>query len=117
MGERPRMTPNEVMAELEKVIGNVLPSQVPALLGDLECLRAKLWAKLVTPSTNGNAHPVPPSETDKLLTPEEAADTLSVKVPWLYRNWQRLPFARKLSRKVLRFSEAGLRRWQATRRA
>ncbi len=111
------MRPDSLLTELEKTLTEAPAESVPALLGDLERLRAGLWAKLVTPSTNSNAHPVPPSETDKLLSPENAAALLGVKVTWLYRHAKTLPFARKLSRKVLRFSEAGLRRWQATRRA
>ncbi len=47
----------------------------------------------------------------RLLTPTEAAKRLSVSRRWLYRNKHKLPFARRLSRKVLRFDEAGLERW------
>lgn len=54
---------------------------------------------------------------DRLLTPQEAARLLGVTPPWLYRRSRSLPFARRLSRKCLRFSEAGLRRWQAAKRA
>jgi excisionase family DNA binding protein len=53
---------------------------------------------------------------DHYLTVEEAAGKLNVTVSWLYRHAGKLPFARKLSRKVLRFSESGLLRWQAARR-
>ena len=49
--------------------------------------------------------------SDKLLTPEEAAEILGQKVRWLYRHAAILPFTRRISRKNLRFSEAGLRRW------
>ena len=111
------MTANEVMAQLEQAVADVPAEQMPALLGDLERVRAGLWARLVTPSVNGKLETVPASDKDKLLTPEEAAELLGVKVSWLYRHAPRLPFARKLSRKALRFSEAGLRRWQATKRA
>ena len=111
------MTLDILFAQLEKATADVPADQVPTLLGELERLKAVLWAKLVTPSPNGKAQPVPSTENEKLLTPEKAAELLSVKVTWLYRNWQRLPFARKLSRKTLRFSESGLRRWQATKRA
>lgn len=54
---------------------------------------------------------------DRLLTPEEASRLLGVTPAWLYRHSPSLPFARRLSRKCLRFSEAGLRRWQAAKRA
>lgn len=48
---------------------------------------------------------------DRLLTVEEAAAVLSVSKRWLYSHAGRLPFARHLSHRALRFSEAGLRRW------
>jgi predicted DNA-binding transcriptional regulator AlpA len=48
---------------------------------------------------------------DRLLTPEEAATLLGVTVRWLYRHAAQFTFTRKLSRKVLRFHEAGLRRY------
>ena len=53
---------------------------------------------------------------DDLLTPEEAAAALRVSRRWLYRHAKQLPFARKLSPKVLRFSRSGMARWMATKR-
>lgn len=58
----------------------------------------------------------PPPTSDRLLTPEEAASLLGVTPTWLIRRAKRLPFSRPLSRKILRFSEAGLRRWAAARK-
>jgi excisionase family DNA binding protein len=55
------------------------------------------------------------SEAD-LLTVDEAAAQLRVSPRWLYRHAKTLPFARKLSRKVLRFSRSGITRWLATKR-
>lgn len=46
---------------------------------------------------------------DRLLSVEEAATLLGVTVRWLYRHAGEFTFTRKLSRKVLRFHEAGLR--------
>ena len=40
---------------------------------------------------------------------------LGVTVTWLYRHAGKLLFARRLSLKALRFSEAGLHRWLAGR--
>ena len=51
-----------------------------------------------------------------LMTVHEAAEVLSLSPRWLYRHAKTLPFTRKLSRKVLRFSRAGLHRWLATKR-
>lgn len=55
-------------------------------------------------------------EQDRMLTIEEAAELIGVSRRWLYRHAKTLPFSRKLSRKVLRFSRAGIARWLATRR-
>jgi hypothetical protein len=56
--------------------------------------------------------------SDKLLTPEEAAERLHVNVQWLYRNWKtQLSFGVKISRKQLRFSERKLERFQQMRAA
>lgn len=55
--------------------------------------------------------PPAPSSPDRLLTAEEAAAVLGVSRRWLYAHAGHLPFARHLSRRALRFSEAGLRRW------
>ena len=58
------------------------------------------------------------SITDKesLMTPEEAANLMGVNRKWLYRHADKLPFTRRISRKNLRFSEAGLRRWLAAKK-
>jgi len=52
-----------------------------------------------------------PEPGDRLLTPEETALRLGVSVRWLYRHAGHLPYTRRLSRKVLRFSEAGVIRF------
>ena len=55
---------------------------------------------------------VPPTPApERLLRVDEAAAILGVTRGWLYRSAPRLPFARHLSPRVLRFSEAGIRRW------
>ncbi len=48
---------------------------------------------------------------DRLLTAAEAAGVLGVSRRWLYTRASQLSFARYLSPRTLRFSEAGLRRW------
>jgi hypothetical protein len=52
------------------------------------------------------------AQPDVLLTAEQVAPLLNVTPHWLYRHSKRLPFARRLSRRTLRFSEAGLRKYQ-----
>jgi predicted DNA-binding transcriptional regulator AlpA len=53
---------------------------------------------------------------DRLLDAEEAAGLLCVSEDWLYRHAKRLPFARKLAPKMLRFSYVGIVKWLATRK-
>jgi predicted DNA-binding transcriptional regulator AlpA len=55
-------------------------------------------------------------EADRMLDAKEAARALSVSEDWLYRHAKKLPFARKLGPKMLRFSEQGLVKWMATRK-
>jgi predicted DNA-binding transcriptional regulator AlpA len=55
-------------------------------------------------------------EEDKMLTAEEAAKVLASSADWLYRNANKLPFARKLGPKMLRFSQRGLNKWVEQRR-
>ena len=60
--------------------------------------------------------PAPAPVPDRLLTARQAADRLNTTARWLYRHADDLPFARRLSAKAIRFSEAGLERWlQRTR--
>ena len=98
------------------------PGQVAQLSPELRqalLLQAvAVLAALAVPPLGGNGdRPSTPLEPDRLLTPAEAAAQLAVSRRWLYAHAARLPFTKRLSRKVLRFSEAGLRRWQSTRRA
>ncbi len=79
-------------------------------------LALTVLAALATAPPAPNGRPPEAPAEDRLLTPEEAAAALRVTPRWLYRHAQRLPFTRRLSRKALRFSEAGLRRWRAAHR-
>lgn len=55
--------------------------------------------------------------SDRLLTADEAAKILNVRKQWLYRHRKQLPFARSLSRKNIKFSEAGLRQWMRAKKS
>jgi predicted DNA-binding transcriptional regulator AlpA len=60
----------------------------------------------------------PPTCTRKdplLLTPAEAAARIGCTRGWLYRHSRTLPFAVKVSRRMLRFSPSKLERWLAAR--
>lgn len=87
---------------------------IPALLCQLAALQSVLASRLLTIPAQSSPCKVAP-ENDRLLTAEEAASLLNVTPKWLSRRASKLPFTRHLSRKALRFSEAGLRQWLAAR--
>ena len=55
-------------------------------------------------------------EEDRLLDAGEASKRLCVSEDWLYRNAKKLPFARKLGPKMLRFSSIGIQKYLASRK-
>ena len=61
--------------------------------------------------------PAATTQEDKMLTVDEAAVMLRRSRQWIYRNAPRLPFVKRISRKSLLCSEAGIRRWLASRKA
>jgi predicted DNA-binding transcriptional regulator AlpA len=100
-------------------VADVAPEALPALLGELEALRAVMWARLQAPTAaprttsarrEGNGE-------DQLLTADQVAVRLGVDRRWVYRRADALPFTRRLSRGTLRFSARGLERWKESRRA
>ena len=110
-------------AELEGLLRTLLAdsSRMAALTPDQERalvagLRAVVGEEQPAPPAVAPANSAPAWSADDLLTIDEAAATLRVSPRWLYRHAKNLPFSRKLSRKVLRFSRAGITRWLATRR-
>jgi hypothetical protein len=97
------------------------PALVPdehivTMLTRLAALQSALAARLILARSTGETAQVAMQE-EELLTAEQAASLLSVSVDWMYRHASGLPFTKRLSRKALRFSKAGLLRWRAGRRA
>ena len=92
-------------------VGELPPEEVASALPELGALQAALEARLRTvpgtPSPNGQ-----PAD-DRLLTAVEVAGIYGRSVEWVYRQAKRWPFTRRETRKTLRFSEAGLRRYLA----
>ena len=54
-------------------------------------------------------------DEDRLLTIDQVTQRLSVSKDWVYRNGKRLTFTKKLGPKMVRFSEAALRKWPRER--
>jgi hypothetical protein len=57
------------------------------------------------------------TDQDRLLSPKEAAASYGVKERWLLDHADEIPGVRRLSRKVIRFSERMLRRHDTWRKA
>ncbi len=73
-----------------------------------EILRRIVREEIATALANG----VP--KGDHLVDRKEAAKLLDVSEPWLYANWKRLPYARKVGN-ALKFSYAGIQKYIAKR--
>jgi len=93
----------------------VAPEHLPGLVADLARAQAALLTAASRPSTVVHREPERP-EPDRMLDVEEAAAMLGVTKRWVYRHVKDLPFARRLSRKTVRFSRFGLVRHLGTRR-
>ncbi len=91
----------------------VQPAALPALIGEAEALKARLYARLQATATPPPA-PAPNGDgtAKRLLTADEVAERLGVDRRWVYRHADELPFTRRLSEGTLRFSERGLERWE-----
>ncbi len=53
---------------------------------------------------------------DRLLDVEETGKLLCVEEDWLYRHHKKLPFAKKLGPKMLRFSYQGIQRYLSNKK-
>jgi hypothetical protein len=88
--------------ELQPILNQartLAPEDLPELLGDLEVVRATALARLTAPATIATS--------DELLEVPEASRRLGVSPDYLYHHHARLPFTRRVGRKLL-FSSAGL---------
>ncbi len=68
--------------------------EIPALLGQLERLRAELWRRMISATASENGRSGIPAE-GLPLSLAEAARMLRTSPDTLYRKWRKLPFAYK----------------------
>lgn len=96
-----------------------LPLQVAtALLARCTVVQSALIGRLLVDIGAGSREAEAQGHAqDRLLTAEKAAPILNTTPRWLYRHHKNLPFTRRLSRKCLRFSEAGLMKWLAVKKS
>jgi excisionase family DNA binding protein len=74
------------------------PDELPRMIGELAEISATAQARLLAP---GEARP------ETLLDIEETAERMNLSRDYLYRHHKRLPFTRRVGRKLL-FSSSGL---------
>lgn len=99
----PTVKAADLLVEIER-----LPEeQLPAVLLVLAACLAKTSARLLSGSTT---NPTTRAQVDENLSVDQAAQRLGVSPDWLYRNHKRLPFTRRIGRRLL-FSSRGLERW------
>lgn len=110
------------MHELREIIGepgkvdSLSQSEAAALLVQLASLQAAIAARLGV-ADSGAGVGSKPTEEDRLLTAEDVAKHFGRSVEWVYRQAKHWNFTRRVTRRTLRFSEAGLQRFLAHRRA
>ena len=112
----PIRQPREVVAavrSLEAAIEEMSKDQLLATLNALAAVASRAASKVLS-----ELDAAPVRKPDRNLSVAEAAGRLGVSKDYLYRNWRRLPFARRIGRRLL-FSETGLELWngKAARRA
>jgi len=91
---------------------------IAALMARTAAVQGTLSAALILSAPGGSEQPAAATHSDdRMLTPDEAATLLRKKRQWIYRNAHTLPFVKRVSRKSLLCSEAGIKRWLAVRKA
>ncbi|HSY79339.1 MAG TPA: hypothetical protein VK884_07010 [Verrucomicrobiae bacterium] len=102
------------MIDLGSWTAEVKPDQIPAALAQLAAAQSTLTARLLIEAAQAAARQ---DEETNWLSVEQAAAKVGRSPRWFYRNAKRLPFIKRLSRKVLLVSESGMMRWVASQKA
>ncbi|WP_333650172.1 helix-turn-helix transcriptional regulator [Candidatus Binatus sp.] len=107
-----------MLPEVLHIDPSAIPSdQIPAVLSALAALQGALAARLIASPEAATKGSVADNDHDTLLTVAETAERLRRSPKWVYRRVKTLPFARKLGNRAWVFSEKGLGKWLAQRRA
>jgi len=106
----------EDLARLAVELRDTPPEALPEIIGGLEALRAQAWARMMTPSVTDAANGQRPRvEPEQWITPSQAAVIANVPVDRIYTWAQGQRWAARPTRRCLRISETGFRRWLASR--
>jgi predicted DNA-binding transcriptional regulator AlpA len=101
---------DEALHALQARAAELPDEQIAVAFAKVTTVASNLAARLVVGATSERAAPC----GDRLLAVEQAAAKLAVKVGWLYRHANRLPFTVRQGR-LLRFSERGIEKYIAQR--
>jgi hypothetical protein len=82
-----------------------LRRQISHLAADMDAVLYRTLTEARPPHHRSDAEP------DRLLTPDAAAARFGVRKRWLLDHADEIPGVRRLSRKIVRFSERRLARW------
>ena len=85
--------------ELLKAARELSSGELPALIGELERIKAIAWSRITSPAST--------QQHDELLGIDAAARRLGVSKDYLYRRHSELAFARREGRRLL-FSALGI---------
>ncbi len=99
---------NTLMNDLAKAIADVPLADCPAFIGELERMKAGLWARMMA---SENPTRRDQATNDRLLAVKEAAEKLGITEDYLYRHSSDLPFTVRLGTRHLRFSLNGIERY------
>ena len=106
--QRPSLV--KLLAALELEVSTVTPSEAPALLGELERIRAAIWFRAMSP-------PGPADQpVDRVLSLEDAATMLGLAPETLRRYSRRAPYCTwrvDNGTRLLRYSAARIRAYLA----
>jgi hypothetical protein len=103
------------LTTFEQIIASSAPADCPALVGELERLKAMAWSKMMQGA--GGTVPYSPvtPEQGHYLRVEEVAERFHVSAKWLYRHKRQMPHSQP-SRKCLLFPEQAITKWFASRK-
>lgn len=104
---RPATLANGALRETRREAGlaRVAEKLRAAKLAEAEALE-ELFRLAINTDDNGS-----PERADELVDAQIASALIGMSLDWLYRNAHRLPFARRVGGRSLRFSTHGIRRW------
>jgi hypothetical protein len=103
-------------ATVAELATSIALEDVPTAVSILAETQARLLARLGVRERAAESEMHPAGKPDRLLAVDAAAERLGVTPRWLYSHSGELPFTHRLSRKALRFSEAGIERFLAAGR-